>query len=63
MTDHYSHFEDNLPEDQYISWQREMLLAAMECRGDDGVILYNIGRKIKNLQEDPRERIIEGFPI
>ncbi len=63
MTDNYSHFEDNLPEDKYISWQREMLFAAMDCIGDDGVILYNIGRKIKNLQEDRRERIIEGFPI
>ncbi len=63
MADNYSHFEDNLPEDQYVAWQRTMLHAALECIGDDGVILYNIGRKIKNLREDRRERIVEGFPI
>jgi len=40
-----------------------MLLAAMDWIRDDGVILYNIGRKIKNLQEDRRERIIESFPV
>ena len=35
----------------------------MDCVGDDGVILYNIGRKIKNLHEDRRQRIVEGFPL
>ena len=63
MADNYSHFDDNLPEDQYIEWQREMLFAAFDCIDDDGVILYNIGRKIKNLHEDRRERIICDFPV
>jgi len=63
MADNYSHFEDNLPEDEYVEWQRSMLSVALECVGDDGVILYNMGRKIKNLHEDRRERIVDGFPI
>ena len=27
------------------------------------MILYNIGRKIKNLHEDRREQIVAGFPV
>ncbi|MCY4234685.1 MAG: hypothetical protein OXE59_13225 [Bacteroidetes bacterium] len=63
MSDNYSHFEDNLPEIEYIDWQREMISVALECVGDNGVVLYNIGRKIKNLFEDRRNKIIDGFPV
>ena len=63
MADNYSHFEDNLPEADYINWQRKIIETSLDCVGDDGVVLYNIGRKIKNLQEDRRERIIDGFPV
>jgi len=63
MADNYSHFNDDLPEDQYIAWQRSVLEAALDCVGDSGVVLYNMGRKIKNLLEDRRERIVEGFPV
>lgn len=63
MADNYSHFDDNLPEEQYVEWQRSVLKASLDCVGDNGVVLYNIGRKIKNLVEDRRERIVEGFPV
>lgn len=63
MADNYSHFDDNLPEKDYIDWQRSIVQASLECVGDGGVVLYNIGRKISNLGEDRRERIVEGFPV
>ncbi len=63
MADNYSHFEDNLPENEYIEWQKAVLQASLDCVGEDGVVLYNIGRKIKNLEEDRRERIVAGFPV
>ncbi|MCY4288325.1 MAG: site-specific DNA-methyltransferase [Aestuariivita sp.] len=63
MADNYSHFEDNLPEKDYIQWQRQMLSAAVECVGKEGVVLYNIGRKIKNLSEDRRQEIVDGFTV
>lgn len=63
MADNYSHFDDNLPEDEYIKWQRKFLTAAVDCVGDDGVVIYNIGRRIKNLHEDRREAILNGFPV
>lgn len=63
MADNYSNFEDNMPEADYINWQRSFLETALDCVGDDGVVLYNIGRKIKNLHENRREKIIAGFPV
>ena len=63
MCDNYAHYEDNMPESEYINWQRSFITAALECVGEDGVVLYNIGRKIKNLHEDRRECILEGFPL
>ena len=52
-----------MPESAYVSWQRSFLRAAVDCVGEDGVVLYNIGRKIKNLSEDRRQNIVEGFPV
>lgn len=63
MADNYSHFEDNLPEKEYVAWQREVLHAAMECIDDEGVILYNMGRKLKDGGENQRECIVNGFPV
>ena len=63
MRDNYTHFEDNLPEGAYVKWQRSFIETALDCVGDEGVVLYNIGRKIKNLSEDRREEIIKGFPV
>lgn len=63
MADNYSHFDDNLPESQYIEWQRSILHASLDCIGDDGIILYNIGRKHFNGLEDQRHQIVEGFPV
>lgn len=63
MADNYLHFEDNMPEGEYVKWQREFLRVALDCVGDDGIVLYNIGRKIKNLGEDRRQEIIAGFPV
>ena len=63
MEDNYTHFNDNLPESCYIEWQREFLNTALECVGDNGVILYNIGRRIRDLEEDRRQKIIEDLPV
>ena len=63
MSDNYSHYEDNIPEGKYVKWQRDFLKAAIDCVGEDGVVLYNIGRRIKNLLEDRREEIVADFPV
>ena len=63
MEGNYSHYNDDLPNDDYITWQRDFLAAAIECVGDNGVVLYNIGRRFHKLAEDSRQEIIRGFPL
>ena len=63
MADNYDTYNDDMPSDEYIVWQQNFLMEAMRLIGDDGVIMYNIGRNICNLIEDRREKIIEGFPV
>ena len=63
MESDYALHNDNLPHDVYVEWQRDFLRAALRAVGSDGVVLYNIGRRIKNLTEDRRQAIVEGFPV
>ena len=63
MSHNYAEYDDNLPEQQYVDWQRDFLRVALEVVGDEGVVLYNIGRRIKNLAEDRRHAIIDGLPV
>ena len=63
IQENYDTYDDNMAPDKYIAWQREFLTEAVRLIGDDGVIMYNIGRNIHNLIEDRRQDIIKGFPI
>lgn len=63
MKNNYVNYDDNMSEDDYINWQRSFLEKAVDCVGEEGVVLYNTGRRIKNLLEDRREAIISGFPV
>ena len=63
MASNYDTYDDDMPPVKYVAWQRKFLEAGLELVGDSGVILYNTGRQIKNLGEDRRQSIIEGFPV
>ena len=63
MESDYALHNDNLPHAVYVDWQRRFLSAALRVVGEDGVVLYNIGRRIKNLSEDRREDIVGGFDV
>ena len=63
MGEGYDSHTDNMPEDDYIEWQRNFISEAVRVVGDDGVVLYNIGRRIQNLKEDKRESIFDGVDI
>ena len=63
MENNYDLHDDNLPLAMYVAWQRQFLDEAVRVVGDDGVVLYNIGRRIKELSEDRREAIVAGFPV
>ena len=59
----YDSYSDNMPEDEYIEWQRRFLSEAVRTTGEDGVVMYNIGRRIHDLKEDRRSAIVEGFYV
>lgn len=63
MGEGYDTHTDNMPEDEYVEWQNRFLLEAVRAVGDNGVILYNIGRRIKNLKEDRRDKILDGIDV
>ena len=63
MANNYAGYEDDMPPADYILWQRAFLQEALRLVGEDGVILYNIGRQIANLGENRRQAIVEGFPV
>lgn len=63
MAANYIGHDDDIPPSEYINWQQGFLSEALELVGESGVILYNIGRSIKNLGEDRREEIIKDFPV
>ena len=63
MGDGYDSHEDNMPEDEYVEWQRNFLAEAVRVTGDDGVVLYNIGRRIHKLAEDRRNSIVDGLDV
>ena len=59
----YSTYDDNMPYDDYIKWQRDCLSEMMRIIKDDGAIFYNHKWRVqKGLIQDRRE-IIDGFPV
>ena len=63
IASNYSNYDDDMSNDDYVKWQRKFLELAVNQVGKDGVILYNIGRRISKLREDKREEIMRDFPL
>ena len=56
-------YEDAMPRDKYVRWQRNCLTAMMRVLKSTGVIFYNHKWRVQNgLLEDQRD-IVNGFPI
>lgn len=59
----YATYNDNMPYDQYIQWQRECLTEMLRLIKPTGAIFYNHKWRVQaGLIQDRRE-IIEGFPL
>ena len=59
----YANYDDCMPHDQYVKWQRECLLEAMRILSDDGAIFYNHKWRVQGGLLQDRSDIIEGFPV
>jgi len=59
----YSHYDDNLPHDEYVTWQRECLTEMLRIIPDDGAIFYNHKWRVQGGLLQDRNDIVSGFPV
>lgn len=59
----YDEYNDNMPHELYVAWQRSCLTEMMRLLRNDGVIFYNHKWRVqKGLLQD-RQDIVTGFPV
>lgn len=63
LIDGYSHYDDCMPHDKYVAWQRECLTQMMRVLKDNGAIFYNHKWRVQNGLLQNREDIVNGFPV
>ena len=59
----YAEYDDNMPYDEYISWQRECVTEMCRIIKDDGAIFYNNKNRVQSGILQDRGEILKGFPL
>ena len=59
----YSHYDDNIPHDEYAKWQRACLTEMLRLIKDDGAIFYNHKWRVQAGLLQDRQDIVHGFPV
>jgi modification methylase len=59
----YSHYDDNMPHDEYAQWQRECLSEMYRLIKPDGAIFYNHKWRVQDGLLQDRQDIVNGFPV
>lgn len=59
----YENYSDNMPHEEYVSWQRECLSEMMRLINDRGAIFYNHKWRVQNGLLQDRADIVNGFPV
>lgn len=59
----YDKYDDCLPHDEYVQWQRDCLTEMMRILRPDGAIFYNHKWRVQNGLLQDRQEIVEGFPV
>lgn len=59
----YSDYNDCMPHDEYVSWQKQCLAEMMRILKDDGAIFYNHKWRVQNGLLQDRKDIIEDLPV
>lgn len=59
----YSNYDDNMPHDLYVAWQRECLTEMFRLPKNDGAIFYNHKWRVQAGLLQDRQDIIAGFPV
>jgi len=59
----YATYDDNMPHEDYVAWQRDCLSAMMRLIKDTGAIFYNHKWRVQNGLLQDRSDIVAGFPV
>ena len=59
----YIDYDDNMPHDLYVAWQRDCLADMYRIIPDNGAIFYNHKWRVQNGLLQDRQDIVNGFPV
>lgn len=59
----YENYNDNMPYEQYVKWQRKCLFQMYRLIKDTGAIFYNHKWRVQGGLLQDRHEIIKGFPV
>lgn len=59
----YENYNDNMPHEEYVSWQRDCLTEMMRLLTDDGAIFYNHKWRVQGGLLQDRNDIVADFPV
>lgn len=59
----YANYDDNMPYDKYISWQKKCVAEMFRIIKDDGAIFYNNKNRVQNGLLEDRGEIVRNFPL
>ncbi len=59
----YSNYNDNMPHDKYVEWQRECLTEMYRVLKSDGAIFYNHKWRVQGGLIQDRQDIVKDFPV
>jgi len=59
----YDNYDDNMPYDEYVAWQRDCLTEMYRLIKNDGAIFYNHKWRVQAGLLQDRHEILEGFPV
>jgi site-specific DNA-methyltransferase (adenine-specific) len=59
----YNGYDDNMPHEMYVDWQRKCLSEMYRILKEDGAIFYNHKWRVQNGLLQDRQDIVDGFPV
>ena len=59
----YEEYDDNMPYDQYVLWQRACVSEMCRLIKDDGVVFYNNKNRVQGGLIQDRGQILQGLPL
>ena len=59
----YNQYNDNMPYNEYVAWQKECVAEMVRIIKDDGAIFYNNKNRVQNGLMQDRGEIVRDFPL